>query len=66
MGPNIDNLETHETRILIPGVAFSIEPGIYIAGELGVRTEINIYMGESGPEVTPAVIQSGMATFSGI
>jgi len=66
MGPNIDNLETHETRILIPGAAFSIEPGIYIAGELGVRTEINIYMGKSGPEVTPAVIQSGMATFPGI
>lgn len=52
MGPNIDNLETNDTRRLMPGVGFSIEPGIYIPGEIGVRTEINVYMSESGPEVT--------------
>jgi len=66
MGPNIDNLETHETRVLIPGVGFSIEPGIYMAGELGVRTEINVYMSDTGPEVTPSRIQSGMAVFPGL
>lgn len=52
MGPNIDNLETNETRRLIPGVGFSIEPGIYIPGEIGIRTEINVYVSERGPEVT--------------
>jgi Xaa-Pro aminopeptidase len=52
MGPNIDNYETRETRCIIPGVGFSIEPGIYIPGEIGVRTEINVYAGERGPEVT--------------
>lgn len=52
MGPNIDNLETKETRSLIPGCAFSIEPGIYLAGEIGMRTEINVFMGDQGPEVT--------------
>jgi Xaa-Pro dipeptidase len=52
MGPNIDNYETHETRRIIPGVGFSIEPGIYIPGELGLRTEINVYAGDDGPEVT--------------
>ncbi|MGH8435261.1 MAG: M24 family metallopeptidase [Pseudomonas sp.] len=52
MGPNIDNLETHETRVLIPGVGFSIEPGIYLKGEIGLRTEINVFMGLDGPEVT--------------
>ncbi len=52
MGPNIDNLETHETRMLIPGVGFSIEPGIYVPGDVGLRTEIDVYMGEDGPEVT--------------
>jgi Xaa-Pro dipeptidase len=52
MGPNIDNLETRDTRQLIPGVGFSIEPGIYIPGEIGLRTEINVYIAESGPEVT--------------
>jgi Xaa-Pro dipeptidase len=52
MGPNIDNLETSDTRLIIPGVGFSIEPGIYIPGEIGLRTEINVYVGENGPEVT--------------
>ncbi|HSM36888.1 MAG TPA: M24 family metallopeptidase [Longimicrobiales bacterium] len=51
-GPNIDDLETHETRILAPGVGFSIEPGIYLRGNVGLRTEINVWMGEDGPEVT--------------
>ena len=52
MGPNIDNLETHETRILIPGVGFSIEPGIYVPGDVGLRTEIDVFMSPDGPEVT--------------
>jgi Xaa-Pro dipeptidase len=52
MGPNIDNLETHETRKLIPGVGFSIEPGIYVPGQVGLRTEIDVFMGADGPEVT--------------
>lgn len=51
-GPNIDNFETHEVRELAPGIAFSIEPGIYLPGTMGVRTEIDVYMGEDGPEVT--------------
>jgi Xaa-Pro aminopeptidase len=51
-GPNIDNLETRDTRRLIDGVGFSIEPGIYLAGELGFRTEVDVYMAPSGPEVT--------------
>ncbi|MDB4950388.1 MAG: putative family peptidase [Gemmatimonadetes bacterium] len=51
-GPNIDNLETRDTRRLIPGVGFSIEPGIYLAGDVGFRTEVDVYMGPDGPEVT--------------
>lgn len=58
MGPNIDNLETKETRRLVPGIGFSIEPGIYLAGELGMRTEINVYLGATGPEVTTPRPQS--------
>ena len=60
MGPNIDNLETNETRRLIPGVAFSIEPGVYLAGDVGMRSEINVYMSESGPEVTTPDPQTAM------
>jgi Xaa-Pro aminopeptidase len=58
MGPNIDNLETRDTRVLVPGVAFSIEPGIYLPGEIGLRTEINVFMSRSGPEVTVAQPQT--------
>jgi Xaa-Pro dipeptidase len=51
-GPNIDNFETRDTRRLIPGIGFSIEPGIYLPGEVGFRSEINVFMGPHGPEVT--------------
>lgn len=58
MGPNIDNLETRETRRLLPGVGFSIEPGIYLTGELGMRTEVNGYVDAAGRLViTPTEIQ---------
>jgi len=57
-GPNIDNLETRETRRLIPGVGFSIEPGIYLTGEIGMRTEVNAYVDADGQLViTPGEIQ---------
>jgi Xaa-Pro aminopeptidase len=52
-GPHIDNLETREERLLIPGVAFSIEPGVYIAGEIGMRSEVNVYLVPGKAVVTP-------------
>jgi Xaa-Pro aminopeptidase len=52
-GPHLDNFETADERALIAGVGFSVEPGIYLPGRFGIRTEINVYVGESGPEVTP-------------
>ena len=56
-GPHLDNFETADERTLIPGVGFSVEPGIYLTGRFGVRSEINVYLGESGPEVTPKTPQ---------
>jgi Xaa-Pro aminopeptidase len=50
-GVNIDNLETRDSRTLIPGVCFSIEPGVYLP-EFGVRSEIDMYVGEGYAEVT--------------
>jgi Xaa-Pro aminopeptidase len=50
-GVNIDNLETRDERTLIPGVCFSIEPGVYLP-EFGVRSEIDMYVGETSAEVT--------------
>ena len=43
-GPNIDNLETKDERELMPGCLFSIEPGIYLPGEMAVRTEVNVFI----------------------
>jgi len=62
-GPNLDNLETRDDRILVPGVGFSIEPGIYLEGDFGVRSEINVHFGEDGPEVTPVEIQQDLFLF---
>jgi Xaa-Pro dipeptidase len=52
-GPHLDDYETHDDRLLVPGVGFSVEPGIYLPGEFGMRSEVNVFMGEDGPEVTP-------------
>ena len=49
-GPNIDNLETEDSRKLQPGHLFSIEPGIYM-DDCGFRTEIDVYIGHEGVEV---------------
>jgi Xaa-Pro dipeptidase len=52
-GANIDNLETKDERRLLPGCCFSIEPGIYLAGKMAVRTEINMFIRYDGAaEVT--------------
>jgi Xaa-Pro dipeptidase len=57
MGPNIDDLETRDDRLLVEGVGFSIEPGIYIPGEIGMRTEVNAYVAADGLVVTPGEYQ---------
>tara|TARA_Y100000739_G_scaffold221513_1_gene222069 strand:- start:549 stop:1007 length:459 start_codon:yes stop_codon:yes gene_type:complete len=61
-GPNLDNLESRDERKLIPGLAFSVEPGIYIENEIGVRSEVNVYWGAEGPEITPEVYQTEIFT----
>jgi Xaa-Pro dipeptidase len=42
-GANMDNLETHETRRVLPGCCFSVEPGIY-QEEFGVRSEVDVFI----------------------
>ena len=46
-GANIDNLETRDERRIIPRTSFSIEPGIYLPGKFGVRSEIDMYITKS-------------------
>ena len=52
-GPHMDDYETHDERLLVPGIGFSIEPGVYLGGEFGMRSEVNMFWGDRGPEVTP-------------
>ncbi len=52
-GPHLDNFETRDTRTLLAGIGFSVEPGVYLPGRFGVRSEINVFLGETGPAVTP-------------
>jgi Xaa-Pro aminopeptidase len=56
-GPNLDNLETRDDRSLVPGIGFSVEPGVYLPDDLGVRSEVNVYWGPDGPVVTPTESQ---------
>jgi Xaa-Pro dipeptidase len=53
-GVNMDGLETHDVRHLIPKTCNSIEPGIYLP-EFGIRSEVNVYIGEKEALVTGAV-----------
>lgn len=55
-GVNIDNLETRDTRVLIPNIGFSIEPGIYLP-DFGVRLEIDMFIHADRAEVTTLPLQ---------
>jgi Xaa-Pro aminopeptidase len=59
-GPHLDSFETNDVRALLPGIGFSVEPGIYLAGRFGVRSEVNVVLGRDGVEVTPAKIQRSL------
>lgn len=56
-GANIDDFETKDERLLLPGACFTIEPGVYLPGEFGVRLEqdIYIYPDRTGFEITTGV-----------
>jgi Xaa-Pro dipeptidase len=51
-GAHLDNLETHDERLLLPNTCFSVEPGIYFPGEFGVRSEVNMITQPGGAIVT--------------
>ncbi len=56
-GPHLDDFETREERLLIPGIGFSIEPGIYLPGRFGVRSEVNAFLEPGRAIITPAEYQ---------
>jgi Xaa-Pro aminopeptidase len=55
-GANLDDLETHDTRRLLPGQAVTIEPGAYVGPKnFGIRSEVNILITDQGPLLTTPV-----------
>jgi Xaa-Pro dipeptidase len=53
-GTHMDNFETKDTRHVLPRTCFSIEPGIYLTGKFGIRSEIDVYVSDDGAmSVTP-------------
>ena len=56
-GPHLDDYETHDDRQLLAGTGFSVEPGIYLTGRFGVRSEVNMYLTPGEAVVTPAGAQ---------
>ena len=53
---NLDDWETHDTRQLLPGLAVTVEPGVYL-GHLGSRSEVNVLITEAGAIVTTPIQQ---------
>ena len=51
-GAHLDNLETHDERLLLPNTCFSVEPGLYFPGEFGVRSEVDMIARKNKAEVT--------------
>jgi len=57
-GANIDNLETQDKRRLLPRTCFSIEPGIYLPGQFGIRSELDVYLSERDAVVYGQPVQT--------
>ena len=56
-GPNLDAVESRDERVLLSGTACSVEPGIYIPGAFGLRSEVNLYVGDRDILITPQEYQ---------
>jgi Xaa-Pro aminopeptidase len=59
-GANIDNYESRDERHILPHTCFSIEPGVYLPGQFGVRSEVDMYVSDHAAFVTGQPIQLGV------
>ena len=57
-GANMDGVETRDTRRVLPHTCFSVEPGIYLAGDFGVRSEVDVYVTQDEAIVTGDPVQT--------
>ena len=60
-GANMDNLETHDDRRILPGALFSVEPGIYLP-DFGIRSEVNVFV-SAGSAMVTGEMQCDLVTF---
>ena len=58
-GAHLDNLETHDVRVILPHTCFSVEPGLYFPGEFGIRSEVNM-LTYPGKAVVTGAIQTSL------
>jgi Xaa-Pro dipeptidase len=56
-GANLDSLETRDYRALIERTCFSVEPGIYLSGRFGVRSELDMAIENGSAEISGAPAQ---------
>lgn len=56
-GANMDNYESRDERHILPHTCFSIEPGVYLPGQFGVRSEVDMYVDDRAAYVTGQPIQ---------
>ena len=56
-GAHLDDFETKDERLLLPSTSFSIEPGIYLTGDFGVRLEIDVYIYPDGKVISTGDVQ---------
>ncbi|CAE6707759.1 Aminopeptidase YpdF (MP-, MA-, MS-, AP-, NP-specific) [Nitrospira defluvii] len=63
-GANIDSLETQDARRLLPGTCFSIEPGIYLRDEFGIRSELDVYLSACDAIVYGQPVQTELIAIS--
>ncbi|MBT8493063.1 MAG: aminopeptidase P family protein [Deltaproteobacteria bacterium] len=63
-GANLDDRDIKDTRPLVRGAGFTIEPGIYFKGDFGMKTEINVFIGRKGLEITTPVQRELTAIFA--
>lgn len=57
-GVNLDSVETQDRRRILPGLGVTVEPGVYLPEEgFGIRLEVDVYVGESGVEITTLPLQ---------
>lgn len=63
-GANIDNLETQDARRLLPCTCFSIEPGIYLPEEFGIRSELDVYLSSHDAMVYGQPVQTELVAIA--